>query len=159
MNLAQNLVGAFEYELTGPDGETIDKSKPGEAMPYLHGAGNIIPGLEAELEGKTVGDELTVVVQPAMAYGERNEQMLQEVPKEAFQGVDTLEVGMNFTAESNNGPLPVVITAVGEDTVTVDGNHPLAGMVLTFKVKVTEVREATPQEIEHGHVHAGGHDH
>lgn len=159
MKLAQNLVGAFEYELTGPDGETIDKSEPGNSMPYLHGAGNIIPGLEAELEGKEVGAELTVVVQPEMAYGKRDENMLQEVPREAFQGVDQLEVGMRFTAESNNGPVPVVIIAVAEDTVTVDGNHPLADMVLTFKVKVTEVREATPQELEHGHVHAGGHDH
>jgi FKBP-type peptidyl-prolyl cis-trans isomerase SlyD len=159
MKLAQNTVGAFEYELTGPDGEVIDKSEPGQAMPYLHGAGNIIPGLEAELEGKVAGDELTVTVQPEMAYGKRDENMVQEVPREAFQGVDELEVGMRFTAESNAGPVPVVITAVAEKTVTVDGNHPLADMVLTFKVKVTEVREATPQEIEHGHAHAGGHDH
>lgn len=159
MQIAENVVASFDYELTGPDGEVIDKSQPGEPLPYLHGAGNIIPGLEAELLGKGAGDELTAVIEPAMAYGERNEQLLQEVPKEAFQGVDELEVGMRFTAESNNGPVPVVITAVADDKVTVDGNHPLAGMVLTFKVKVTEVREATAQEIEHGHVHAGGADH
>lgn len=159
MQIAQNTVASFDYELTGPDGEVIDKSEPGQPMPYLHGAGNIVPGLESQLEGKVVGDELTAVVQPADAYGERDDRMTQQVPKEAFQGVEDLEVGMRFTAESNAGPMPVTITAVDGDTVTVDGNHALAGMVLTFKVKVTEVREATPQELEHGHVHAGGHDH
>lgn len=159
MQITQNVVASFDYVLTGADGEIIDQSKSGEPMPYLHGANNIIPGLEAELEGKAAGDELTAVIEPKLAYGERNEQLLQEVPKAAFQGVDNLEVGMRFTAESNAGPVPVVITAVAEETVTVDGNHPLAGQTLTFKVKVVDVREATPQEIEHGHVHAGGHDH
>ncbi|MDD9892427.1 MAG: peptidylprolyl isomerase [Gammaproteobacteria bacterium] len=159
MQIAQNVVASFDYVLTGADGEVIDKSEPGQPLPYLHGAGNIIPGLEAELEGKTVGDELTAVIEPKLAYGERNEQMVQQVPKAAFQGVEDLEVGMRFTAESNAGPVPVVITAVEGDTITVDGNHPLAGQTLTFQVKVTEVREASKEEIEHGHVHNGSCDH
>lgn len=159
MQITQNVVASFDYVLTGADGEIIDKSEQGQPMPYLHGANNIIPGLEAELEGKTAGAELKAVIEPKLAYGERNEQLVQEVPKAAFQGVDDLEVGMRFTAESNAGPVPVVVTAVAGDTVTVDGNHPLAGQTLTFEVKVVDVREATKEEIEHGHVHNGSCDH
>ncbi|PMR69898.1 FKBP-type peptidyl-prolyl cis-trans isomerase [Halomonas heilongjiangensis] len=160
MQIAQNSVVAFHYTLTNDAGEVLDSSEGREPLTYLHGAGNIIPGLEKELEGRAAGDKLTATVQPAEGYGEQQPQLVQEVPRDAFQGVESVEPGMQFQAQTQGGPLMVTVTKVEGDTVTVDGNHPLAGQILNFDVEIAEVREASQEEIEHGHVHgAGGVEH
>jgi len=117
-------------------------------------------GLENALAGLTAGDDFDVTVAPEEAYGEHQEGLIQTVPKEAFQGVEKVEEGMVFTAQTENGPLQVTVTEVADETVQVDGNHPLAGKALSFTGKVEEVREASAEELEHGHVHSGDdHDH
>lgn len=160
MQIANDVVVSIEYTLTDDQGNVIDSSAGGEPLAYLHGAGNIIPGLEAALEGKVVGDAFKVSIAPADGYGEKNEDMLQQVPREMFQGVDTIEAGMQFHAQTDHGMQAITVTAVDGDLVTVDGNHPLAGQNLHFDVKVIEVRAPSTEELEHGHVHgAGGHHH
>ncbi|MGQ7248181.1 FKBP-type peptidyl-prolyl cis-trans isomerase [Halomonas sp. V046] len=160
MQIAQNSVVAFHYTLTNDAGEVLDSSEGREPLTYLHGAGNIIPGLEKELEGKAAGDKVEAKVAPAEGYGELQEQLVQEVPRDAFQGVEGIEPGMQFQAQTEGGPLMVTVTKVEGDTVTVDGNHPLAGQHLNFDVEIAEVREASQEEVEHGHVHGeGGHEH
>jgi FKBP-type peptidyl-prolyl cis-trans isomerase SlyD len=160
MNIAKDSVVAIDYTLTNSEGEVIDSSEGGEPLHYLHGAGNIIVGLESELEGKSSGDSLSVDVKSELAYGQRVEALVQEVPKEAFGELGELEVGMRFQAETEQGPVPVMVTGLTDETVTVDGNHPLAGQDLHFEVTVKEVREASKEELEHGHVHGpGGHHH
>ncbi len=160
MNIAKDTVVAIDYTLKNSEGEVIDSSADGEPMHYLHGAKNIITGLENELEGKAVGDDLSVHVKSADGYGERIEELVQEVPKEAFGDLGDIQVGMRFQAETEQGPVPVMVTAMTDATVTVDGNHPLAGQDLHFEVSVKEVREASKEELEHGHVHGpGGHHH
>jgi FKBP-type peptidyl-prolyl cis-trans isomerase SlyD len=160
MQITNNVVALIEYTLTNNQGEVLDSSVGGEPLGYIHGAGNIIPGLESALEGKKVGDTLKVTVAPEDGYGEKNEGLLQEVPREMFQGVDTIEVGMQFHAQTDHGMQVITVAKVDGSTVTVDGNHPLAGETLHFDVKVIEVRAATEEEMEHGHVHGhGGHHH
>ena len=160
MQIAQNSVVAFHYTLTNDAGEVLDSSEGREPLTYLHGAGNIIPGLEKELEGRQSGDKLQVAVNPEEGYGETQPALVQEVPRDAFQGVENVEPGMQFQAQTQGGPLMVTVTKVEGDTVTVDGNHPLAGQKLNFDVEIAEVREATSEEVEHGHVHGeGGHQH
>jgi len=160
MQVAEDSVVLIHYTLTNDKGEVLDSSSGGEPLAYLQGAGNIIPGLEKALVGKQAGDKLVVKVLPAEGYGERDDSLIQQVPKRAFQGVAQIQPGMSFTAQSNNGPMQVTVTAVTGDMVTVDGNHPLAGETLNFDVEVTEVRKATLEELSHGHVHgAGGHHH
>ena len=142
--------------------EPIESSRErGEPLAILIGHGNIIPGLEKALLGKQAGDKLDVTVTPEEGYGERHEQLIQQVPKTAFEGnEDNLQPGMQFQAQTEAGPRIFTITAVEGDEVTVDGNHPLAGETLNFAVEITEVREASAEEKEHGHVHGpGGHDH
>ena len=120
----------------------------------------MIPGLEKELEGKVAGDKLDVKIQPEEGYGVRNEELLQSVPREHFQNAPKIEVGMQFQAQSQQGPILVTVMEVNADHVVVDGNHPLAGVELNFKVEIKEVREASEEEIAHGHVHGpGGHQH
>ncbi len=160
MQISDNKVVSIHYTLTNDAGEVIDSSEGREPLPYLAGAGNIIAGLESALEGKSVGDKLDVRVAPEDGYGERHEQMIQEVPRSAFDGVDDIQVGMHFQAQSDHGPVSVVVTALTDETVTVDGNHPLAGEHLNFAVEVVDVRDASEEELEHGHVHGpGGHQH
>jgi len=161
MQIAENAVVAIHYTLTNDAGETLDSSRErNEPLAYLHGHGNIIPGLENALTGKQAGDALKVTVQPADGYGERHDEMIQDVPRDAFQGVDDLQPGMQFQANTETGPRLFTITEVDGDTVTVDGNHPLAGATLHFDVEITDVREASAEELSHGHVHGpGGHDH
>lgn len=159
MNLENDKVGLFEYTLTDETGETLDASN-GNPLAYLHGHNNLIPGLEKEMAGKTVGDKFTTTVPAAEAYGERVEQLVQTVPAAMFQGVESIEVGMRFEAQSEQGMHSVEVTEIDGDQVTVDGNHPLAGLALTFDIEVINVREATAEEIEHGHAHGeGGHQH
>lgn len=158
--IANDHVVTFNYTLTNSEGEQLDKSEEGSPLAYLHGHANIIPGLEKELTGKSAGDSLKVTVAPAEAYGEYMEEAVQEVPKEMFQGVDTIEAGMQFHAEAQGGMQIVTVKAVEGDTVIIDANHPLAGQTLTFDVEVVEVRAATEEELSHGHAHGvGGHQH
>ncbi|MBF8222490.1 MULTISPECIES: FKBP-type peptidyl-prolyl cis-trans isomerase [Halomonadaceae] len=156
MQIAQNAVVAFHYTLTNDAGEVLDSSEGRDPLTYLHGAGNIIPGLEKELEGREAGEKLQVTVAPAEGYGEIQPALVQEVPRDAFQGVEEVQPGMQFQAQTQGGPLMVTVTKVEGDTVTVDGNHPLAGQTLNFDVEIASVREASDEEAEHGHVHGEG---
>lgn len=154
MQAAENKVVTIHYTLTDEQGATLDSSSGGEPLSYLHGAGNIIPGLEKALEGKSAGEQVNVTVSAEEGYGERNEELVQQVPMEAFQGVDKVEPGMQFEAQSPDGNVVrVTVTEMAEDQVTVDANHPLAGHALNFDVEVAEVRDATEEELQHGHVH------
>lgn len=160
MNITNNCVASFHYTLTDGTGKVLDSSEGQEPLSYLHGAGNIIPGLEKALLGKSVGDKLNVAVAAAEAYGERDDSMVQELPSSMFSGVDKIDVGMEFHAETEHGLQVVTVTAVENDVVTIDGNHPLAGVDLNFDVEVTDIRAATEEELTHGHAHgAGGHHH
>jgi FKBP-type peptidyl-prolyl cis-trans isomerase SlyD len=154
MEISNNTVVSIDYTLTGDDGQVIDSSEGREPLQYLHGHQNIIPGLEKAIEGHSEGDELEVAVQPDEGYGPYRDELVQDVPMDAFSGVDKVEPGMSFRAESNAGPMTVVVKKVGDDTVTVDGNHMLAGQVLNFKVAIKDVREATDEEISQGTVAA-----
>ena len=160
MNISNNCVASFHYTLTDSTGKVLDSSEGQEPLSYLHGAGNIIPGLEKALVGKAVGDKLNVSVAAAEDYGERDDAMVQQLDSSMFSGIDQIEVGMEFHAETEHGLQVVTVTGVEGDQVTIDGNHPLAGVDLNFDVEVTDVREATEDEIAHGHAHgAGGHHH
>lgn len=157
--IKDDVVVKFNYTLTDDEGNVIDQSN-GQPLAYLHGAANIIPGLEKALTGKTVGDKLTVNVPAAEAYGEYYAEMVQEVPREMFQGVDNIEAGMQFQAQAEDGIQIVTVKAVQDDVIIIDGNHPLAGRDLNFDVEIVEIREATQEELDHGHVHGdGGHHH
>lgn len=160
MQIAERCVASFHYTLTNDAGEVIDSSSGREPLAYLHGVGQIVPGLESALEGRQAGDSFSVDVPPEEGYGPRHEGLIQQVPRDAFRGVDELQVGMQFQAQGPQGALSVVISAIDGDLVTVDGNHPLAGQTLHFAIEITEVREASDEELQHGHAHgAGGHDH
>jgi len=160
MQIGDHKVVTLHYTLTDNEGTVIDKSDDG-SFAYLHGASNIIPGLENALTGKTAGDELTVSVSPEDAYGVRDESMLQQVPKSMFEDDSQIAVGTQFHAQGPNGEMLVVtVMEVQDEHVVVDGNHPLAGVDLNFDVKVVDVRDASEEEVEHGHVHSpGGHHH
>ncbi|HMN47181.1 MAG TPA: peptidylprolyl isomerase [Povalibacter sp.] len=160
MQVAQNAVVSIHYTLTNDKGETLDSSAGGDPLTYLHGNGNLIPGLESQLEGKQAGDKLQAKVAAADAYGVYDKALIQKVPRRSFRGVADVQVGMQFQVQSNAGPRMVTVTQIQGDMVTVDGNHALAGQDLTFDVEITDVREATEEEISHGHVHGpGGHHH
>lgn len=157
--IKDDVVVKFNYTLTDSEGQVIDQSN-GQPLAYLHGAANIIPGLEKALTGKTVGDKLTVNVPAAEAYGEYYTEMVQEVPREMFQGVENIDVGMQFQAQAEDGIQIVTVKAVQDDVIIIDGNHPLAGRDLNFDVEIVDIREATQEELDHGHVHGdGGHHH
>jgi len=161
MLIAANKAVSIEYTLTNDAGEVIDSSAGGAPLVYLQGAGNIIPGLEKALEGKQVGDDLDVAIEPEDAYGEYAAELVSTLSRSMFEGVDELEVGMQFHASAPDGQMQIVtIRDLDGDDVTVDGNHPLAGQRLHFKVKVVDIREASQEEVAHGHVHGeGGHHH
>lgn len=161
MTIAQHKVATLHYTVVDvASGETIDTSEGGQPMTYLHGAQNIIPGLEQALEGKNVGDAFDVTIEPADAYGEYSEDRIQQVPVQAFEGVEQVEPGMAFTAQTEHGPVNLIVTEVNDGIVTVDANHPLAGKALAFSIKVEAVRDASEEELAHGHVHGeGGHHH
>jgi FKBP-type peptidyl-prolyl cis-trans isomerase SlyD len=160
MTIAKNKVVAIDYTLTDKDGKLIDTSKDHGPLYYIQGIGNLIPGLEAKLEGKNTGDNLKVVIAPKDGYGEREDALCQQVPRNQFENGSQIEVGMQFEVETEGGELVVTVTEVTGETVTVDGNHPLAGIELHFDVTVKEIREASAEELAHGHVHGpGGHHH
>lgn len=161
MQIADNKVVAIDYTLRDDEGAVLDSSEGAQPLAYLHGAANIIPGLENALVGKQAGDELEVSVEPEEAYGEYSLELVATLNRSMFQGVEELEPGMQFHASAPDGGMQVVtIRDVDGDDVTVDGNHPLAGQRLHFKVKVISVRDATADEQAHGHAHGeGGHQH
>lgn len=153
MLIRENTVVSIDYVLTDAAGAVLDRSAEGSPLSYLQGASNIIPGLERALEGKSQGESLQVEVVPADGYGDYDQDLVQVVSRELFEDADALEPGMRFQASSDSGTLLVTVTDVSDDGVTVDGNHPLAGQTLTFDVTVAGVREATEEELAHGHVH------
>jgi FKBP-type peptidyl-prolyl cis-trans isomerase SlyD len=160
MPVAQNSVVLIHYTLKDDSGALIDQSERDQPLAYLHGRGNLIPGLERELEGKQSGDRLQVTIAPADAYGEYNDALIQKVPRSAVQGVSDLQAGMQLHARSNEGVRTLTVTDVDAESVTLDGNHPLAGKTLHFDVEIADVRAATQEELAHGHVHGpGGHHH
>lgn len=162
MIIAQNRVVQMHYTLTDEENRTIDSSEGKEPLAYIQGIGNVIPGLEDALEGKAKGDKLEVTIAPEDGYGQRLDEMVQTVSKEGFKSEEGEELvaGMQVQIETNDGPsIAMVAKIVGED-VTLDLNHPLAGVTLNFDIEVVDVRASTEEEIEHGHVHGpGGHQH
>jgi FKBP-type peptidyl-prolyl cis-trans isomerase SlyD len=160
MQIGNQTVVTIDYTLTDEHGEVLDTSKGEEPLVYIQGTGSIISGLEEALEGKAAGDALNVTIAPARGYGERDEQLVQEVPRERFPAGGEITVGMRFHAQGTGGSHVVTVVGVDDKKVTVDANHPLAGVTLSFDVKVLEVRAATADELKHGHVHGkGGHEH
>ncbi len=156
MNISKNSVVSFHYKLSDNDGTVLDSSDGRDPFAYLQGVGMIVPGLEAQMEGKGKGDKFTAVVTPEQGYGEFNKDLVQQVPLDRF-GEQKVEAGMQFQAGEHS---VVTVKEVKDGKVLVDGNHPLAGVTLNFDVEVTDVREATQEELEHGHVHGeGGHQH
>lgn len=160
MKVAQDSVVSFHYTLKDEAGSVIDQSD-GEPMAYLHGHGQIVPGLERELSGKLAGDKLQVRVSPAEGYGEHIAAMVQQIPREAFSKIAGLHVGMELQTRTRSGhPATVVVKEIGPELVTVDGNHELAGKTLFFDIEIAEVRTASEEELSHQHVHGpGGHHH
>lgn len=160
MKIAKDNVVSLAYQVRTKDGVLVDEATVVAPLEYLHGAGNLIKGLEDALEGRQAGDKFDTEIASNNAYGDYNDNLVQQVPRDVFVGVEDLEVGMRFLADTEHGPVPVEITAIDGDQVTVDGNHMLAGQDLKFNVEVINVREATEEELSHGHVHgAHGHDH
>ena len=153
MVIADQKVVSIHYKLTNEYGDLLQESASGEPLSYLHGSGNIIPGLESALSGKATGDKLNVSVEPEQAYGARNDALVQELPRTVFEGIEDIQEGMQFQARSEQGTQVITVTKVDGDRITVDGNHPLAGQKLTFEVEVDSIRDATDEEIAHGHVH------
>src|SRR5436190_16822916 len=160
MQVEKNKVGSIDYTLTNMQGQVIDSSKEGQPLSYLHGDGGIMPGLEAALESKNPGDNVKVTVAPADAYGEKDPSLVQPIPRSSFGAAPNITPGMQFQAQNAQGSRIVTVVSATPDTVTIDANHPLAGQTLNFDVTVVEVRDATAEEMAHGHAHgAGGHAH
>lgn len=156
MQITKHTVAAIHYTLTDNEGNVLDSSAGRDPLHYIHGIGNLIPGMEDGLEGKTKGEKFNIKVSPEKGYGVKSEELLQQVPRSSF-GDQPIEVGMQF--QTNKGSV-VTVTKIGLDSITVDANHPLAGVELNFDVEVLEIRLATEEELAHGHVHGpGGHHH
>ncbi len=154
MSIESGKVVTIHYTLKDVDGNTLESTSGNDPLAYLHGSHNIIPGLESALAGKAEGETVSVLVAPEDGYGPRVPELIQEVPRSAFEGVDNITPGMAFNAGTDDGSTHrVVVTAVTDETVTVDGNHPLAGQSLNFDVEVVGIRDASEEEISHGHVH------
>ena len=156
MQVADDMAVSIHYTLTNDAGEVLDSSEGSEPLNYLQGSGNIISGLDRAVLGKVVGDKFNVRIPAEDAYGEIEEDMLDVISREMFEGVDNVEVGMQFNADVSSGAGIVTIVAIEGDDVTIDGNHPLAGQALTFEVEVVDVRLATKEELSHGHIHGAG---
>lgn len=156
MKVGKNSVVSFHYTLKNAEGEQMESSREAQPMTYLHGAGNIIPGLEKAMEGKATGDSFEVTVQPGEAYGEYDEANIQRIPAKHFKDTRRMEPGQLVSIQTRNGPIQAVVKKVGRFNIDVDANHPLAGQSLTFDVELTDVRDATEEEVSHGHVHGPG---
>ncbi len=154
MKVANQRVVSIHYTLTDDSGQELDSSRGQEPLKYLHGTQGLIPGLERELEGREPGDQFQATVQPEEAYGEVNPELIQDVPLEVLDGIENLHVGMALQSRAPDGRVQnLKVDAIGDGTATLNANHPLAGEVLHFDVQVEDVREATPEELEHGHSH------
>ncbi|MCE2788097.1 MAG: peptidylprolyl isomerase [Bacteroidota bacterium] len=159
MKIESNKVVSIHYTLTDNAGTVLDSSSGKDPLTYIQGIGNLIAGMEEGLEGKTAGEKFTIKVSPEKGYGVKNHELIQQVPITAFGG-QMVSPGMQFEAGSAEQRFVVTVTEVNNETVTIDGNHPLAGVDLNFDVEVMEIREATAEELDHGHVHGpGGHHH
>jgi FKBP-type peptidyl-prolyl cis-trans isomerase SlyD len=152
MNITKNKIVSFDYTLTDVNNQLLDSSADAEPLVYLHGHGNIIPGLEQAMEGKTSGDTFKITVSAADAYGARDEKLITTIPLSRF-GDEKVEKGMEFQAQTAEGYRIVTVTSVNGEQVTIDANHPLAGQDLCFDVTVKDIREASEEEIAHGHSH------
>jgi len=162
MKISNNAVVKLHYAVSDSEGTLIDSSYDHQPLAVIHGTGYLIPGLEKALEGKEAGAKFEVDVKAQDAYGERYDEYVQTVPKEVMQGIDDLQIGTQLRATTDDGEQTVIVIDVTDDEITVDGNHPLAGIDLNFDVEILEVREATEEELAHGHVHGEegcGHDH
>ena len=160
MPIEKNIVVQFHYSLTDEQGETVESSAGSDPNAYLHGHGGIIPGLEEAMEGREAGDAFTVTVPPEKAYGPRKPDAIQRVPLKHLQGAKRWKPGMVAQVHTQQGPRHVLVAKVGHKFADVDTNHPLAGKTLTFEITIVDVREATAEEISHGHAHGvGGHHH
>jgi FKBP-type peptidyl-prolyl cis-trans isomerase SlyD len=160
MKISKNAVVLMHYTLKNESGETLDTSDGADPMAFICGAGNIIPGLESKLEGKTKGDKVNAVVKPEDGYGVKNDDLIQTAPISKFEDPEQVKVGVTFQIQSPNGVVHANVTKVDDKEVTFDMNHPLADQTLHFDVEIVEVRKATKDELDHGHVHGpGGHDH
>ncbi|MDH3902269.1 MAG: peptidylprolyl isomerase [Xanthomonadales bacterium] len=150
----------FHYTLTNAEGEQMESSREGDPITYLHGANNIITGLEKAMEGHAIKDSFSVTLEPEEAYGVRNENNIQRVPLKRLKGLGKIKVGQILNLQTDKGQVQVTVLKVGRFNVDVDGNHPLAGQQLTFDVEIADIREASKEELEHRHVHGpGGHQH
>ena len=159
MEIAADRVVLIHYTLKDDDGKVLDSSAGGDPLAYIQGHGNLVPGLEKALEGKTDGNRISVTLSPAEGYGSRSQSLVQRVPKRSLQGSGEVRKGMQFRAQTDEGVRLFTVTALAGDMVTLDGNHPLADQTLHFDVEVVEVRGATAEELEHGHVHGPGDHH
>jgi FKBP-type peptidyl-prolyl cis-trans isomerase SlyD len=159
MQIEKNKVVSIDYTLKNDAGSVIDSSQGAEPLVYLQGAENIIPALEQALVGKVAEDKMQISIEAVDGYGEYNKEMLQVVPRDMFQGVESIEVGMQFQSQTPEGVQSISIASVDGDQITVDGNHPLAGERLHFDVTIADVRDATEDELKHGHVHSEGCNH
>jgi FKBP-type peptidyl-prolyl cis-trans isomerase SlyD len=160
VQIAADNVVLIHYTLKDDDGKVLDSSAGGEPLAYIQGHGNLVSGLEKALEGKTQGNRIAATLTPAEGYGTRNEALVQRVPKRSLQRTGEVRKGMQFQAQTDEGMRLFTVTTVVGDMVTLDGNHPLADQTLHFDVEVVDVRAATSEELEHGHVHGpGGHHH
>jgi len=154
MNIADKCIVSFHYTLTNDAGEKLDTSSGQDPLKYLHGASNIVPGLEKALEGRKTGDTLKVEVQPEDGYGDVNPDMIKTIPPSAFEGVDDVRPGMQFQAQGPEGQIQMItVVEVTDEGIKINGNHPLAGQVLHFDVTIKDVREASEEELKHGHAH------
>lgn len=156
MNISRNKVVSFHYTLSDTDGRELESSRAGEPMSYLHGAGNIIAGLEKALEGRAAGETFQVTVAPEEAYGEKRSANIQRIPAKHFRDARKLKPGQVIGLQTQQGPVQVTVVKVGRFHVDVDASHPLAGQSLTFDVEITAVRDATAEEEAHGHAHGPG---
>lgn len=156
MNITENAVVQMHYKLTNKEGQLLDTSEGREPLTYMHGKQMLIPGLENQLNGKEVGNKFVAEVPATEAYGTKSPDMIHVVPKGNFKGDGELAEGLQIQIDTDQGTQMAVITKVEGEDVTIDMNHPLAGMDLSFDVEIVDVREATKEEIEHGHVHGEG---
>lgn len=160
MTIKQDSVVTLHYTLKDDAGDVIDSSASRHPLSYLHGHGNLVPGLERELQGKSAGDKLSVKIEPADGYGAYDRSLVEQVPRRSLKGISNIKVGTQLRGETEQGPRTVTVTRIVGDMVTLDANHPLAGKNLNFEVEITSVRDATEEELTHGHVHGpGGHHH
>lgn len=159
MQIARNRVVTLDYKMFGEENQVLESSQDDGPLVYMHGIGELPEGLEEELDGKQAGDEVQVTLPPEDAYGDYDASLVQPVPREQFEELDDIQVGMRFEAETEEGPRVVHVIGMEDGNVIVDGNEPYAGRTVRFEVKVLGVRQASDDEIEHGHVHGPGCEH